>query len=126
MPQPAPTAKHAVQLYEQKVTFERGKPLQFAAFALQFEGQTHVKVKDYPQGFVYENFTVTANGVTRKIVWSLGTGEIAPTEFSVAGQSYLLELKSSDFLGQLAHNELVVWREQEWEQKQKAAPPTSR
>ena len=115
----------AVHPYGQRVVFEQGKPLQFGHFRLRFEGQTHVKVEHYPNGFVHENFEVTATGKSQKITWSMGTGEIAPTEFSVAGQGYLLELKSSDFLGNLENNELVVWREEQWDQKQKVAPPTS-
>ena len=106
--------------------FAKGKALQFADFALKFDGQTHVKVKEYPPGFTYENFSVTANGITQKIKWSLGTGELAPTGFSVADQDYLLELKSSDVLGQMKEDELIIWRQQEWQRRQAELHPTVR
>ena len=59
--------------YGQKVRFSKGQSLQFANFALRFDGQTHVKVKDYPNGFVCENFTATANGKSQKLyeAWEL-------------------------------------------------------
>ena len=112
--------------YGQKVRFSKGKPLEFADFALTFQGQTHVKLKQYPPGFYYENFSVTANGKSQKIKWSMGTGELAPASFSVANQDYLLELKSSDILGNLQENELIVWRAKDWQQKSAELHPTVR
>ena len=38
-------------------------------------------MKDYSNSFVYENFTITSNGKTRKIIWSMEMGEIALTDF---------------------------------------------
>ena len=106
--------------------FVKGQPLLFAGFALRFDGETHVKVKEYPPGFRHENFTVTANGKSQKIAWSMGTGELAPTGFSVAGQEYLLELRSSDILGQMKEDELIIWRQKEWQQQQDELHPTVR
>ena len=125
MPSTSPP-QNLVQPYGQKVVFEKGKPLQFADFALTFQGQTHVKVKEYSRGFYYENFTATANGKTQKIIWSMGTGLIDPADFSVAGQNYMLELKSSEITGNLEENELIVWRAQDWQQKHDELHPTVR
>ena len=125
MPSTSPP-QSALQPYGKKVVFEKGKPLQFADFTLRFDGQTRVKVKHYPQGFVYENFTAMANGVTRKIIWSMGTGLIDPADFSIAGQDYMLELKSSEITGNLAEDELIVWRAKDWQQKHDELHPTVR
>lgn len=120
------TPQNSVQPYGQKVRYAKGKPLQFADFALRFDGETHVKVKDYPNGFNYENFTATANGKAQKIVWSMGIGEIAPAGFSVAGQDYLLELRMSYISGQLDEDQFIVWRAKEWQQKEAELHPTVR
>ena len=125
MPSTSPP-QNTVQPYGQKVVFAKGKPLQFADYALTFQGQTHVKVKNYPQGFVYENFTATSKGKTQKIIWSMGTGELAPADFVVTDENYLLELKGSDILGHLNEDELVVWRAKDWQQKSAELHPTVR
>ena len=121
-----PTLQNSFQPYGQKVRFAKGQTLQFADFALRFDGQMHVKVERYPNGFVYENFTVKADGKTQKIVWSMGTGLLDPADFLVAGQAYMLELKSSDILGKLDEDKLVVWRAKDWQQKQAELHPTVR
>ena len=121
-----PVSRDAAQPYGQKVRFVEGQPLLFADFTLRFDGETHVKVKEYAPGFRHENFTVTANGKSQKIAWSMGTGELAPTGFSVAGQEYLLELRSSDILGQMKKDELIIWRQKEWQQQQDELRPAVR
>lgn len=126
MPSVTPISQSSVEPYGQKVRYVKGQSLQFADFALRFDGQTHVKVKQYPNGFVYENFTATADGKAQKIVWSMGTGLIDPADFSVTGQDYMLELKSSDFLGNLNKDELIMWRAKDWRQKQAELHPTVR
>ncbi len=126
MPSSNPSSKNAVQPYGQKVRFAKGQALQFADFSLKFGGQTHVKVKNYPNGFVYENFVVTANGVTQKIIWTMGTGLLDPTDFSVGNKSFMLELKSSDIAGKMDKDELIVWHAQDWQQKQAELHPTVR
>lgn len=125
-PKMSSTPQSSVQPYGQKVRFAKGQGLQFADFTLRFDGQTHVKVKNYPNGFDYENFTVTANGKAQKIIWSMGTGLIDPTDFSVAGQPYMLELKSSEILGKMEEDELIMWRAKDWQQKQAELHPTVR
>ena len=126
MPTPPNSPQESVQPYSQKIRFRQGKPLQFADFILTFDGQTHVKVERYPNGFVYENFTVTAKGVPQKIIWTMGTGVLDPTDFSVAGQPFMLELKSSDILGPMEEDQLVVWRQKEWQQRSSELHPTVR
>ncbi len=111
------TSQQSVLGYGQKARYGQSQALKFADFELRFDGETHVKVKEYPPGFYYENFSVTAHGKSQKIKWSMGTGEIAPAGFSVAGENYLLELRSSDVLGQLKKDELFTWREKDWQQK---------
>lgn len=126
MPSAAPKSQNAVQPYGQKVRFAKGQSLSFADFALRFDGQTHVKFKNYPNGFVYENFTATASGKSQKIIWSMGTGLLDPADFSIAGGDYVLELKSSDILGKMDEDELIVWRAKDWQEKQNELHPTAR
>ena len=120
------TPRKSVLGYGRKVRYTKGQLLDFADFALRFDGQTHIKVKEYPRGFVYENFTATAKGKSQKIKWSMGTGELAPAGFSIADEDYLLELKSSDILGNLQENELIVWRAKDWQKQRDELHPTTR
>ena len=94
--------------YSQKVKYKENLDLTFADFTLRYVGQTKVIPKQYPRGFIYYNFQVTANGKTQNIRWSSGTGDIAPLDFTAGDKAFSLELKISDTLGSLENDELVV------------------
>ncbi len=101
-PGPRPTP------YGAKVVFRADSPIQFRHFSLTFLGERDVTSPQYPRPFHYYDFRVASGSETRTVSWSSGTGEIAPTSFTVAGRNFLLELLHSERRGTLKSNELVV------------------
>lgn len=98
--------------YGAKVRYAQGQALAFPDLTLEFMGEREVDTSpQYPRGFIYYDFKVRQGDQEQTISWSAGTGDIGPTSFEVAGQSYLLELAMSDKLGPLAEDELVLWQE---------------
>lgn len=104
--------------YNAKARYKQGQALAFPDFSLRYEGQTRVVPKFYPQGLTTYNFVVTQNDKTQPLKWSSGTGLIAPQEFAVGGDKFLLELQRSDIAGQLKADELIIWRESDWNARQ--------
>lgn len=95
--------------YSQKVRYAKDRDLKFPDFTLRYLGQRKVIPPQYPRGFIYYDFRVTdGSGKAQKIIWSSGTGLIDWTDFSVGDKKFGLELQSSEVLGKLAPDELVV------------------
>lgn len=104
-PQPPPA-------YGTKVRYTLNQPLTFPDLTLEFSGERWVDASPtYPRGFTYFDFKIRQGNQEQIISWSAGTGDIGPVLFEVNGQGYWLELRFSDSLGQLAENELVLWKE---------------
>jgi hypothetical protein len=103
--------------YGRPVTFRAGRSIRYPDFTLTYLGERFVISENPPRTFSLQDFRATQNEEEAAITWSSGLGDIAPAIFTMGGHDYLLELAFSDELGQLAENELVVWR--------KAATPTA-
>lgn len=98
--------------YGEKIRYAPGEPLAFPDVTLEFVGKREAPVtSDYPQGMTFYDFKAYQGSQAKLISWSAGTGDIGPTLFELAGNSYVLELAMSDTLGSLAANELVLWQE---------------
>lgn len=99
-------------LYGEKIRYAQGEPLAFPDVTLEFVGKRETSLSsDYPQGMTFYDFKAFQGSQAKLISWSAGTGDIGPTLFELAGNSYVLELAMSDELGSLAENELVLWQE---------------
>ena len=116
--QPTITTGDSIARYGEKIRFAPNAPVYFENFGLTYLGERRV-IADMPRQsngsfpsreFVYFDFKVQRESEEQTISWSSGTGDIAPTRFTVGGRQYELELKISDKLGKLAENELVIWK----------------
>lgn len=94
--------------YVTKVNYTLNQTLNFPDFTLRYTGQSKVVPPQYPRGFIYDNFVDKADNAEQKVSWTSGTGDIAPQKFSVTGQKFALELRSSDHFGQLKDDGLVI------------------
>lgn len=98
--------------YGEKIRYAQGEPLTFPDITLEFVGKREAPLSsDFPQGMTFYDFKAYQGSQAKLISWSAGTGDIGPTLFELAGNSYVLELAISDELGSLAENELVLWQE---------------
>ncbi len=88
--------------------YEPDKVIEFPDFTLEFTGERRVSSPPYPRGFLYYDFKIKTASEEKVISWTAGTGEIAPTEFEIAGKTFLLERARADKLGRLQDNELVI------------------
>lgn len=96
--------------YGEKVQYTQGESLMFPDFKVSFVGERKVEVPQHVNGFFqYYDFEVFSNSETITISWSSGTGDIAPTIFKFQGKDFLLEKGTSDILGNLKENEIVIW-----------------
>jgi hypothetical protein len=94
--------------YTQKTAYQKNKPLKFGDFTLTFLGERHVTPPQYSRGWTCYDFKVEHAGAVQTVTWSAGTGDIGPVEFQVGHQKFLLERATSDRLGKLRENELVI------------------
>ena len=101
-------AESRSKAYGTRVSFQKARPLRFPDFVLEYVGDRRVTSKQYPRGFRYRDFAVSAGSERNVVTWSAGTGDIGPARFTIAGRNFDLELVSSDSLGALKPNELVV------------------
>ena len=104
------TGDSAQRFYGDKIKFRQNSPIEFTDFNLTYIGERSVASDKFPRGFIYRDFKVYAGDAEQTISWSSGTGDIAPTRFTVGGRNYELELAMSDKLGKLAEDEMVVWK----------------
>jgi hypothetical protein len=102
------SAESRSKAYGTRVSFQKARPLRFPDFVLEYVGDRRVTSKQYPRGFRYRDFAVSAGSERNVVTWSAGTGDIGPARFTIAGRNFDLELVSSDSLGSLKPNELVV------------------
>ncbi len=106
--------------YGEKTRFEKGRPLTFPDCELVFQGTRKVSSPVYTRGFVNYDFQARAGGKTADVSWSEGTGLIAPKLFTINGEKFVLELKGSKaFKGWLKDNELVLWKQADFEKLQR-------
>ncbi len=104
------TGDSAQRFYGEKIKFWQNQPVKFTDFNLTYVGERRVTSDKFPRGFLYRDFKVEAGKEEQTISWSSGTGDIAPTQFTIGRQNYELELAMSDKLGKLAEDELVIWK----------------
>jgi len=97
--------------YGVKIQYAQGQPLNFPDVTLEFVGKRETPPSsDYPRSMTFYDFKVYQGSQSQLISWSAGTGDIGPTLFELAGNTFALELAMSDELGILDENELVLWR----------------
>lgn len=97
--------------YGMKVQYTQGQALNFPDVTLEFAGKRETPPSpDYPRSIYHYDFKVYQGDQSKLISWSAGTGDIGPTRFELAGNTYALELAMSDELGPLEKNELVLWQ----------------
>ena len=86
--------------YGVKIQYAQGQPLDFPDVTLEFVGERESPASsDYPRSMTFYDFRVYQGSQAQLISWSAGTGDIGPTFFELAGNSYALELALSDKLG---------------------------
>lgn len=100
-----------IQSYGIKIRYSTGIKIVFPDFVLTFVEKRHKSHAVFKPGFDYYDFNVETEKQKQTISWCSGTGDIAPLYFVMDGVEYGLELKLSDKLGQLASDELVVWKQ---------------
>ena len=106
--------------YGVKTRDQKGKALVFPDCELTFTGTRRVSSSTYPRGFLYYDFEARSGGKTKEVSWSSGTGDIGPEFFEVNGRKFVLELSSSAaFKGWMKDNELVLWREADFQKLKK-------
>jgi hypothetical protein len=104
------TGDSAMRFYGEKTKFWQNQPVKFTDLSITYIGERQVSSDKFPRGFLYRDFKVQSGKEEQTISWSSGTGDIAPTAFTIGGKSYELELVMSDKLGKLAADELIVWK----------------
>lgn len=114
------TASGLAADYGKKERFAKGTALDFPDCQLVFSGTRRVSSATYPRGFLYYDFEARSGGKTKAVSWSAGTGDIGPEFFEVNGRKFVLELSSSvAFKGGMKDNELVLWREGDFQKLRK-------
>jgi len=94
--------------YDKKLIFAIGKVLHFPDFDLTFTGKREQQpVGNLHLAPVYE-FKISSQGPRKMVEWSAGTGAFGPSDFTVNGQVFLLEMKDSLTLGKLENDMLVI------------------
>jgi hypothetical protein len=96
--------------YGTRVKYRPGEKIEFPDFTIEYVGERRKTVPVYPRGFRYYDFNVSKGKAEQIVSWTSGTGDIGPMDFEIGGKRYQLELRHSDKLGKLKHNELVIWQ----------------
>lgn len=97
-------------LYGEKVQYKKGDVIYFLDFAVRPIGERKVDAPDYSVGyFEYEDFEIFTQEEKKVISWSLGTGDIAPEIFMFHDKEFVLEKSTSDILGRIQEDELIIW-----------------
>ena len=100
-------AENETLKYGEKVSYASGKELKFPDFSIKFAGKR--EENGAPVKMTFYDFEVTKGETKKKISWSSGTGDIAPTIFEIGGANYVLELSQSDLLKSVGEGNLVIW-----------------
>jgi hypothetical protein len=95
--------------YGTRVKYRLDQKIEFPDFTIQYLGEHRKILPVYPRGFLYYDFKVSRGKTDKVVSWTTGTGVIDPLDFEIGGKHYQLELRHSDKLGILQHNELVIW-----------------
>lgn len=95
--------------YEKVIQFSKNRTLQFPDFKIVSTGVTREQVTPN-LNFTYYNFLITdLNNATRTLIWSSGTGEVAPKDFVIGNKVYQLELGYSNKDNKwISNDELVI------------------
>jgi hypothetical protein len=95
--------------YSTKVVYSSREKINFPDFTLEQIGEKIVPVPQNDKITIRsEMFRVTNGREEKEIIWSNGTGRIAPKEFTVGETTYSLEKSYSQLFGQLSDTELVI------------------
>ena len=103
--------------YGEKVTYTQNENLTFPDFTIHFVGERREESAFYPNGFLYYDFEVSKDSQKQVVSWSAGTGDIGPMPFKFNGKDFLLEKSSSDILGKLKENEIIIWTKERYDKE---------
>jgi len=96
--------------YAEKLSFQLGVSIRFEHFELTFTKKRHEVVEMYQFMLQFSDFEFVHSAGAFIVTWSPGTGDISPTVFRIAGDTFILELGLSGLLGQLQDDQLVIVR----------------
>lgn len=107
--------------YGEKVSYAGGQELKFPDFNIKYVGRREAKYpdEDSPLAMSLFDFEVSKGETGRKVMWTSGTGDIAPTFFEIGGADYALELSQSDILKSLGDGNLVIWEKSAYDEAMK-------
>ncbi len=94
--------------YGTRVKYVPGQKIEFPDFSIEYLGERRKTVPVYPRPFIYYDFKVRKGKAEKMVSWTSGTGLVGPKDFEIRGKHYQLELRHSNKLGKLQHNELVI------------------
>jgi hypothetical protein len=103
------SAENQMQKYGEKVSYAGGKELKFPDFSIKFIGKREETSSNSQLKMIFYDFEVAKGETKKKISWSSGTGDIAPTFFEINGANFVLELSQSDLLKSVGEGNMVIW-----------------
>ncbi len=99
------------------------EPVKFADFDLYFNGTRPNLFPGETERRLGDDYAFEARKGSEsvEILWSSGLGDIGPTEFSIGGRAYMLEMEASDILGHgfMDSSHVVVWPLEEFEARRR-------
>lgn len=101
--------------YGEKVKYSKDQELEFPDFTLRFIGERTEHAPQISRSFRYYDFEVFTDSERKTVSWSAGTGDIGPILFRFNNTDFFLEMQSSDILGRLSENEIVVWPQERYD-----------
>lgn len=101
--------------------FSEGTVLNYPDFELRYlgseEGPFFPGSKTHRMSPIY-NFEARHENEKVAVVWSAGTGDIGPADFSINSKTYFLEMTLSGAIGSLfSMGKVNLWPEAEWTSK---------
>jgi len=111
-----------VNSYGKRVKYSLNKEVAYPDFSIRFIGASRVSPPNSTLVITFYDFEVMSEKERNKIRWSSGTGDIAPTEFSVDGKQYFLVLQADELEMDpgkqwLKEDEMIVWQQEVYTKK---------
>ncbi len=94
--------------YGAKVRFAKSAAVAFPDFTVIYLGETSRPSPAPGVRMTFRQFEIDDGKAKQKVSWSSGMGDIGPAFFTAAGKRWQIELRSSDKLGKLRDDEMVV------------------
>jgi len=114
--------------YGERTKFQKDVPLQFPDLQLVYRGQRRFESSVRKNAFTYvEDFEANQGDHQVEVSYSHGfPGIIQPKEFTIKGQSFVLEMELTISIKDpksswLKEDELILWRKEDFDKKEKEA-----